>query len=457
MQHRIRSMLALGTLAAIAACAEGPTSPAKTDGTPILSKRGDAGTSVTASVTAAGFNEVRSDYDWALQKRVRVIMGQDMAAEPSTSETSLVPGEGKWIEYSFIATRTPKPAVHASGARGQVCVANAGAGPTRDLAITEVLRALNSAGQYVDVASRSVDVSAKAVLAPGESYCYSYEQAFAGSADGTYSIAPRVTITNYTGHAGSAYGPGAGSGAVAARFSVPSSTAAVETNASAVLTEGVNQACANIFPSVICTGSEGFKPQTFTQTTTYEPMNTIDGYNFHVCGEDLPFTNTATLTESGPYAPGAKPKTHTSSATLVFHTGTCAPKPTNPGCTYTQGYWKNHAWPLHPIWKPTTLANWPDINDWRFFDSGIEWQDVLNVSPKGDAYYILAHQYIAAILNQQNGAYVPDDVRNALVYAYNYFSMSPSDRAAVSRDTLIATASLLDNYNNGRLGVPHCG
>ena len=51
---------------------------------------------------------------------------------------------------------------------------------------------------------------------------------------------------------------------------------------------------------------------------------------------------------------------------------------------------------------------------------------------------------------------MPEDVRNALMWSYNYFSKSAADRAAVPRDQIIAVASLLDSYNNGRLGVPHC-
>lgn len=249
-----------------------------------------------------------------------------------------------------------------------------------------------------------------------------------------------------------------------ADFTLPDGSTKVVKDDSAVLDEQLIQACRNIFPSIICTwqarNGPTFLPRTLTESGVLDLV--VDIHNFYVCGEDLPFRNVATLTESGPHAPGEAPDVRSDDATLVIRTGDCPPKPSNPGCTRTVGYWKNHAWPEHPRWPLGTLETWEEVygwsdEEWLFFDTGREWKEMLSVQPKGDAYVILAHQYIAAILNQQSGAYVPAEVRQALVNSYNYFSMSPAGRATVSRDQLLAWKDVLDRYNNGRLGVKHCG
>lgn len=76
------------------------------------------------------------------------------------------------------------------------------------------------------------------------------------------------------------------------------------------------------------------------------------------------------------------------------------------GCTYSQGYWGN---------KPDVV--WPDGYDRNatFFLSGLTWQEVLDAANAGgNGYFILAKQYIAAILNQANGSCVPDGIQATL-------------------------------------------
>jgi len=124
----------------------------------------------------------------------------------------------------------------------------------------------------------------------------------------------------------------------------------------------------------------------------------------------------------------------------------------NLGCTYTQGYWKNHAtnWPTG--YEPSAL----------FYSSGQTWLQVLWTEPKGgNAYYILAHQYIAAVLNKANGAYVPAEIQSILNSAANWFSTSnPSSCAEKgSCQPQKNWAAVLDAYNRGEYpgGPPHCG
>jgi len=117
----------------------------------------------------------------------------------------------------------------------------------------------------------------------------------------------------------------------------------------------------------------------------------------------------------------------------------CAPPPEPPtGCTHTQGYWKNHprAWPL-PL--DTLLC-------------GRTWMEILRDSPRGDAWLILAHQWIAASLNVASGASTPDEVDAALATPFILACVvNPADRAAA-----LETAETLDQYNNGDIGPGHC-
>ena len=118
-----------------------------------------------------------------------------------------------------------------------------------------------------------------------------------------------------------------------------------------------------------------------------------------------------------------------------------------PGCTYTIGYWKNHP------------DDWP--TDELSLYTGQEAMTLLWTSPKkGNAYIILAHQYIAAELNAVNGASVPDDVLDAWLDARElleeYQDEETIPKKSMDRDLAIDLASMLDDYNNGLLGPGHC-
>lgn len=117
----------------------------------------------------------------------------------------------------------------------------------------------------------------------------------------------------------------------------------------------------------------------------------------------------------------------------------------------TQGYWGN---------KPNVL--WPapyDRKAW-FFSSGLTWQQVLDSPVRGNAYLILAHQYIAAVLNRAAGASAPSGVQGVISAATDWFrggatlsSCGPGECALQK-----TWAGTLDVYNNGEYpGAPqHC-
>ncbi len=135
------------------------------------------------------------------------------------------------------------------------------------------------------------------------------------------------------------------------------------------------------------------------------------------------------------------------------------------GCTLTWGYWKTHS-----IYGPAAHpdATWYKLGplgpDTPFFISGQTYYQVLQTSPAGgNAYYILAHQYIAAQLNQLAGAPIPADVLDAFNKATKLFqTYTPADlnkkggSASKMRAVFIGYAGLLGSYNEGLVGPGHC-
>lgn len=129
------------------------------------------------------------------------------------------------------------------------------------------------------------------------------------------------------------------------------------------------------------------------------------------------------------------------------------------GCTLTPGYWKTHSSygpaPYDAAWALVT----PNGENSPFFLSGQNWYRVLWTTPAGgNAYYILAHAYIAARLNVLNGTSSTTAVNSALDWAYNFFNThTPASVLSKSlRNQALAKALILDQYNNGYTGPGHC-
>lgn len=106
----------------------------------------------------------------------------------------------------------------------------------------------------------------------------------------------------------------------------------------------------------------------------------------------------------------------------------------------TPGYWKNHP------------EEWPEpySPDDIFYLSGKTWLQVLWQEPRGDAYYILAHQFIAAVLNKASGCPVPNDVEEILIQADLWFQIMrpPVKPNSQEGKKAIRWAERLDIYNN---------
>jgi hypothetical protein len=212
-----------------------------------------------------------------------------------------------------------------------------------------------------------------------------------------------------------------------------SSTATDNVTFSATPSEAVDE-CVNVSDTyglspvtgTICAGSAASaKHFTYTRPVVYS-----------VCG---PYTveNTASFTSTagttGSSSNTATPLTGSDPVTVNVDVR-CPPQ----GCTLTQGYWKTH----NASFKGGAPADdaWGNIGSLKelmgFFTDGdpasatmtgpnpdgFTWFSVFWTAPKGDAYYNLAHQWMAAVLNVENGATPSADVAAAISGAEAYFA-----------------------------------
>lgn len=130
------------------------------------------------------------------------------------------------------------------------------------------------------------------------------------------------------------------------------------------------------------------------------------------------------------------------------------------GCTFTQGYWKTHAiYAPKPQFAKKRDATWDEIGPLAentvFFLSGDTWINVFHTAPKGNAYYSLAHQYMAAKLNSYNAS-VPANVATAISTAEAWFALYPPSNSFWKSQQVTSTAGLLASYNEGATGPGHC-
>ena len=146
------------------------------------------------------------------------------------------------------------------------------------------------------------------------------------------------------------------------------------------------------------------------------------------------------------------------------------------GCTLTQGYWKTHndsfkgGAPTDDNWENITPAAelsgfFTTANSYPVIGPNVPpftWFTVFNTPPKGNAYYNLAHQYMAAKLNILNGAGATPAVTAAITAAEDFFdSYTPAAFAALGkkhalRGQVIGWAGTLGSFNEGSIGPGHC-
>lgn len=181
--------------------------------------------------------------------------------------------------------------------------------------------------------------------------------------------------------------------------------------------------------------------QTFEYTLAIGP--------YEACGASETFLNVASFVAADTGAYGAD--SWTVAVTIP---------PCELGCTLTQGYWKTHAGDRHPPFDDAWLAL-PAGPATPFFASGDSYLGVLWTPPRGNPYYVLAHQFIAAELNGANGASLAavtvamSDAR-AIFEAYTPADIAGLRHGATLPARMLKLAGVLDRYNNGLIGPGHC-
>ncbi|MEO5817735.1 MAG: hypothetical protein ABIT20_20875 [Gemmatimonadaceae bacterium] len=173
-----------------------------------------------------------------------------------------------------------------------------------------------------------------------------------------------------------------------------------------------------------------------------------------------PDPNSTFTTTVGPVTSATTIKTAIGGAripgTLVVFTNTAIPVIPQPSCTLTQGYWKNHesAWPAP--YSPT--AQWLDA---AHKVNGVTWDGLMGKSVAGgNSYMQLAHQWIAATLNlagaTSNSPAVAAAMSQGKAWLLSNTPASTNTVPNLKNAQATAWASTLDDFNNGKLGIPHC-
>jgi hypothetical protein len=133
------------------------------------------------------------------------------------------------------------------------------------------------------------------------------------------------------------------------------------------------------------------------------------------------------------------------------------------GCTYTQGYWKNHC-PFLASDGVTPLCaqvvGWPSDGGslGTVSYTGIEWVSIFNTSGAGNGLVSLAHQLMAAKLNVASGA---DDTDVAAAIAASDVLIGglvvpPVGAGSLPNSQTSALTGTLDSFNQGVIGPGHC-
>ncbi|HEX6130883.1 MAG TPA: hypothetical protein VF044_04080, partial [Actinomycetota bacterium] len=177
---------------------------------------------------------------------------------------------------------------------------------------------------------------------------------------------------------------------------------------------------------------------------TFEYVLTVGGYE--ECGT-YEYTNVASFITNDTGATGSDGWT----VDITVPCGTC---------TLTPGYWKTHSQEGPAPYDDNWANLGPLEEDTPFFLSGKTYYEALWTSPAGNAYWILAHAYVAAELNMLNGSTVPSDVQAAFDAATALLGSKTPAQAALlkgsAKNAWINAATVLDDYNNGLIGPGHC-
>jgi hypothetical protein len=138
-------------------------------------------------------------------------------------------------------------------------------------------------------------------------------------------------------------------------------------------------------------------------------------------------------------------------------------------CSLTQGYWKTHNDTFHG--GAPADENWfnlpgaPSLGEnTLFFGTGATWYTTFWTAPKGNVYYNLAHQYMAAKLNVLNGAHGPTIAADIVAAELLFNTYTPAQLQKLKGKTQVTVskqftdlAGKLAAFNEGKTNpAGHC-
>lgn len=136
----------------------------------------------------------------------------------------------------------------------------------------------------------------------------------------------------------------------------------------------------------------------------------------------------------------------------VFEYTPCCSGATEQGCTLSKGFYATHS---KYEKKPALKIPWLLSEDTLL--CGKKWYDLMNKTPKsGDAWLILAQQWIAAKLNVALGASTGPIIDAAISNGESMLSNNCSGISKSLRQTALEYSLLLEDYNNGFTGPGQC-
>lgn len=134
--------------------------------------------------------------------------------------------------------------------------------------------------------------------------------------------------------------------------------------------------------------------------------------------------------------------------------------PCSNGCSLSAGYWKTHSEhgpaPYDDAW--TLVLGGTDAS---FFQSGATYHQAMWTASRGNAYWILAHQYIATELNGLNGASLATvqsvlGTATSLLQSYTPPQVGKLPKSSSTRAQFLEMAEVLEAYNTGATGPGAC-
>lgn len=399
---------------------------------PALKPLGEAGLSMTKTATGT-FTP-----DWTLTKNAYDAGGN------TVSSATIAPGQQGTFHYKVVATMSDSGGTF--GVKGDVKLTN---GLVKDLTVSSITDTLPVGGTDVTI-PLDCTPSPSTVLASGATVTCTYDYAFS-----TVTPPLNTTLTN-TANAKVSY-QATTAGVTSTVTATPSASATFSFDPTTAPAPTIEDTVTNCPSGFTCT------KQNKTTTTSTDGKTVTLAYDLIVknnndstqCGKHYTLSNLAGIANTSTQA----------TKDIDVYSGDCGstPPPPSKTCTLTQGYWKTHssygpATPEDPTWTAGLTFDGVQVGgpDAPFFISGSTWYELFQISPRGSAYIQLAHQYMAAMLNLAAGAPEPLDVSSSLSGITAWLSSNTPDSYSGGKQAK-SWASMLDNYNNGYDGVPHCG